>query len=299
MLSVIVVAMAGIAFVVTGDRARRQRQAARAASRTPGETADSDPDPTAQKPEAQPIQRRTVYVEVYNNSSIHGLAGDGAGGPGHRLAGGRLRQLGRRDPGQHRLLPTSARGGGSQLALDLGVSRLHPAVSPMSFDRLTDLGPAEGGRPSTTSPSSRGAVVEVRAGGMHKGLVVDFLVEELEAGGFLFAGDDLGDLEAFHAVADLRERGLDTLLVCSASDEQSALVELADVVVPGPDGVLDLLRDLTAAAPAGSNTPNLPPSRQQHSPTRRRAGSNTPQPAAEQAATLPNPPPSRQQHSPR
>ena len=77
---------------------------------------------------------------------------------------------------------------------------------------------------------------------MHKGLVVDYLVEDLEAGGFLFAGDDLGDLEAFHAVADLRERGLDTLLVCSASDEQSALVELADVVVPGPDGVLDLLR---------------------------------------------------------
>ncbi|GAA2127535.1 trehalose-phosphatase [Nocardioides bigeumensis] len=93
------------------------------------------------------------------------------------------------------------------------------------------------------------AVVEVRAGGMHKGLVVDYLAEQLEAGGFLFAGDDLGDLEAFHAVADLRTRGLDTLLVCSASDEQSALVELADVVVPGPDGVLDLLRQLTADAP--------------------------------------------------
>ncbi len=93
------------------------------------------------------------------------------------------------------------------------------------------------------------AVVEIRAGGMHKGLVVDYLVEDLEAGGFLFAGDDLGDLEAFHAVTDLRERGLDTLLVCSASDEQSALVPLADVVVPGPDGVLDLLRRLTADAP--------------------------------------------------
>jgi trehalose 6-phosphate phosphatase len=41
-----------------------------------------------------------------------------------------------------------------------------------------------------------------------------------------------------------------TLLVAAASDEQSALVPLADVVVPGPDGVLDLLRRLTADATA-------------------------------------------------
>jgi trehalose 6-phosphate phosphatase len=92
------------------------------------------------------------------------------------------------------------------------------------------------------------AVVEVRSPGMHKGRVVESLVEDLDARGFLFAGDDLGDLEAFHAVAALREAGLDTLLVCSASDEQSALVPLADVVVPGPEGVLDLLRQLTIDA---------------------------------------------------
>ena len=52
------------------------------------------------------------------------------------------------------------------------------------------------------------------------------LAKELDAGGFLFAGDDLGDVEAFEAVAELREQGLPTLLVCSASDEESALVEL-------------------------------------------------------------------------
>ena len=92
------------------------------------------------------------------------------------------------------------------------------------------------------------AVVEVRSAGMHKGQVVEKLVADLGAKGFLFAGDDLGDLEAFHAVAGLRDAGLSTLLVCSASDEQSALVPLADVVVPGPDGVLDLLRRLTADA---------------------------------------------------
>ncbi len=91
-------------------------------------------------------------------------------------------------------------------------------------------------------------VIEARSPGMDKGSVVRTLVEELGAGGFLFAGDDLGDLEAFEAVAELRDRGLPTLLVCSLSSEQSALVELADVVVTGPDGVLDLLRQLTSDA---------------------------------------------------
>lgn len=87
-------------------------------------------------------------------------------------------------------------------------------------------------------------VIEVRGEGMHKGDAVETLAGEQRAGGFLFAGDDLGDVEAFEALARLEERGLATLCVASASDEQSALVELADVVVPGPEGVLDLLRTL-------------------------------------------------------
>jgi trehalose 6-phosphate phosphatase len=85
---------------------------------------------------------------------------------------------------------------------------------------------------------------------MHKGVAVQRLVDELDAGGFMFVGDDLGDLEAFEAVAGLADRGLSTLLVCSASDEESALVELADVLVHGPEGVLDLLRQLTSDAAA-------------------------------------------------
>jgi trehalose 6-phosphate phosphatase len=87
-------------------------------------------------------------------------------------------------------------------------------------------------------------VIEVRSPGMHKGLAVHRLVDELGAGGFAYAGDDLGDVEAFEAVRALARGGLPTLLVCSASDEQSALVPLSDVVVHGPDGVLDLLRRL-------------------------------------------------------
>src|SRR3712207_1638571 len=68
-------------------------------------------------------------------------------------------------------------------------------------------------------------VIEVRSGGMHKGIAVETLAEELHAGGFVFVGDDLGDVEAFDAVAGLAEQGMPTLLVCSASHEESALVD--------------------------------------------------------------------------
>ena len=94
-------------------------------------------------------------------------------------------------------------------------------------------------------------VIEARSPGTDKGTVVRDLAKETDAGGFLFAGDDLGDVEAFEAVADLRDQGLPTLLVCSASDEESALVERSDVIVRGPDGVLDLLRNLIADARSG------------------------------------------------
>ena len=84
-------------------------------------------------------------------------------------------------------------------------------------------------------------VLEVRAPGMHKGLAVEAALAEHHAAGVLFAGDDLGDLEAFEAVRRLRDQGLPTLLVCSGSREQEALAELSDVVVDGPAGVLGLL----------------------------------------------------------
>ncbi len=89
------------------------------------------------------------------------------------------------------------------------------------------------------------AVIEVRAHGMHKGVALHRLVGELGARAVVFCGDDLGDVEAFKAVEELRGQGLPGLLVCSASSEENALADLADVVVDGPDGVLQLLRALT------------------------------------------------------
>ena len=99
-------------------------------------------------------------------------------------------------------------------------------------------------------------VLEVRAPGMDKGAAIRRLTDELDAGAFCFAGDDLGDLEAFVAVEELRSAGLPTLLVCSASREQSALRDRADLVVSGPDGVVALLRRLAADAKSSSTTPS-------------------------------------------
>ncbi|NUR06270.1 MAG: trehalose-phosphatase [Nocardioidaceae bacterium] len=93
-------------------------------------------------------------------------------------------------------------------------------------------------------------VIEVRAPGMHKGLAVRAAVEEHDAGGVVFCGDDLGDLEAFEAVRELADTGLPGLLVCSGSEEQQALAERADLVVDGPAGVLRFLASYAADAEA-------------------------------------------------
>jgi trehalose 6-phosphate phosphatase len=93
-------------------------------------------------------------------------------------------------------------------------------------------------------------VLEVRSPGMHKGLAIRAAVEELGGRAVLFVGDDLGDIEAFDAVRSMRdEDGMPALLVCSSSDEQEALAEQADLVVPGPDGVARLLHQLATAVP--------------------------------------------------
>jgi len=61
----------------------------------------------------------------------------------------------------------------------------------------------------------------------------------------LYVGDDVGDLPAFAAVAELRARGVPGIAVCSDSAEApAALRAAADLVVAGPEGVVSLLRSL-------------------------------------------------------
>lgn len=84
-------------------------------------------------------------------------------------------------------------------------------------------------------------VIELRPPGGDKGQALRDLVAERAARAVLYCGDDLGDIPAFRAVAGLRGEGIPGLAVCSGSAEVTALAELADLVVDGPDGVIALL----------------------------------------------------------
>jgi trehalose 6-phosphate phosphatase len=79
-----------------------------------------------------------------------------------------------------------------------------------------------------------------------KGTVVNALAEGLSA--VCYVGDDTGDLPAFEALEVLRDQGLSTLAVAVRSgigDETPPVVlAAADLVVEGPEGVVDLLRRL-------------------------------------------------------
>ena len=88
-------------------------------------------------------------------------------------------------------------------------------------------------------------VLELGPPGHDKGRALRGLAEGSSA--VLFAGDDLGDLAAFDAVEGLRAKGIAGLLVCSDSAEAPGeLRARADLVVPGPPGVVRLLNDLAA-----------------------------------------------------
>jgi trehalose 6-phosphate phosphatase len=61
----------------------------------------------------------------------------------------------------------------------------------------------------------------------------------------LFAGDDVADVEAFDALDEARERGIETVKVAVRSAEAPVvLLDRADIVVDGPSGLVELLRQL-------------------------------------------------------
>ncbi len=75
MLSVLAVAMAAITFVATRDQAPTERRVDNTATIASAEqTPSPTPEPTKEpKPKPQ-LKRGEVYVEVFNNSGIKGLA---------------------------------------------------------------------------------------------------------------------------------------------------------------------------------------------------------------------------------
>ncbi|MFJ2959379.1 trehalose-phosphatase [Streptomyces sp. NPDC087270] len=89
-------------------------------------------------------------------------------------------------------------------------------------------------------------VLELRPPGVDKGVALAAYLREVGAGSVLYAGDDLGDLAAYAAVAELRAQGLPGLLVASAGAEETPkeVLAQADLTVEGPSGVVALLNHL-------------------------------------------------------
>lgn len=140
MLSIIAVAMAGIAFVATRDQQPAEREVlsvARTSEPKPAPAPAAQPTEKAKKLEPV-VKRGSIYVEVYNNSGITGLAGQVAG----RAAEAGWQIVGSDNwfgtiPTSTVYFPQRLKAAAKVLALDLGIKRLAPAIDPMRLDRLT------------------------------------------------------------------------------------------------------------------------------------------------------------------
>ena len=138
-LSVIAVAMAGIAFVATRDAAPTEREVTTVSEPevTPTPTTPAV-EPKPDKPKKPEVDRSKVYVVVFNNSNVTGLAGQLAAKAsqiGWQVVGsdnwyGTI-------PASTVYYPKRLAREGKLLALDLGIQRTAPAVDPMRLDRLT------------------------------------------------------------------------------------------------------------------------------------------------------------------
>jgi trehalose 6-phosphate phosphatase len=94
--------------------------------------------------------------------------------------------------------------------------------------------------------------VEVRVPGLNKGEALRLFVEHEQLCAAFFAGDDRTDLDAVEMLARLREQGLITLAVAVRhADTPELLLERADMVVEGVEGMYRLLSELAELAEAG------------------------------------------------
>jgi trehalose 6-phosphate phosphatase len=93
-------------------------------------------------------------------------------------------------------------------------------------------------------------VLELRPPGIDKGVAIRSLIESTGARSILYAGDDLGDLAAFRAIAEERENGLSAVLLATRSSNATELIEAADIVVDDPSGVVTVLTALSDAISA-------------------------------------------------
>ncbi len=144
MLSIIAIAMAAVAFVATRGGEPTEREITPAARSEPTQTA-APTTPTAEptKP-PPPIKKGRIYVEVFNNTGIQGLAGRAA----ERAIGAGWQVVGSDNwvgtvPASTVYFPKRLKPAAHALALDLGIKRVQPAVGSMQLDRLTVVLTAE------------------------------------------------------------------------------------------------------------------------------------------------------------
>jgi LytR cell envelope-related transcriptional attenuator len=137
-LSILAITMASVAFVAT----RGDAPAVREIDTVAQPSTSTSPEPATSSAPAEPvaptIKRAKVYVEIFNNSGVTGLAGETAAkatGAGWNVVGsdnwvGTI-------PATTVYYPPRLKAAGKLLARDLGIRRVKPAVEPMRFDRLT------------------------------------------------------------------------------------------------------------------------------------------------------------------
>jgi len=141
--SISVVALAGLAFVATqsGDDTADTVNPTAVSQHKPTPTAGTTTVPVTPQTSTRPkpsVRRGKVYVEVYNNSNVKGLAGK---------TGTRAQRAGWNVVGTDNWYGTvdhstvyyapRLKAAGVLLAKDLGITKVKPAVAPMRFDRLT------------------------------------------------------------------------------------------------------------------------------------------------------------------
>ena len=149
LVSAAAVLVAGAAFVGTAWLAPAPSAAARPATVAPRQVAAPHsppptpatvaPRPVLKKKHRSPdVRRGQTYVEVYNNSNVSGLAGRTA----KKIADAGWQVVGSDNwygtiDASTVYYPPRLKAAAKLLAKDLGIHRLHAAISPMKFDRLT------------------------------------------------------------------------------------------------------------------------------------------------------------------
>ncbi|HYO40202.1 MAG TPA: LytR C-terminal domain-containing protein [Nocardioidaceae bacterium] len=143
LLSVVAVALAGVAFVVTDRPVDEQPARASAPVRSSAPPASTEPSSPAtgaprRPPKKRQVRRGETYVEVFNNSGISGLAGSTAA----RAAGAGWQVVGSDNwygtiAASTVYYPERLREHAELLRKDLGVARIKPIIAPMRGDRLT------------------------------------------------------------------------------------------------------------------------------------------------------------------